>query len=99
MMNRVASLLIAAMQSGSGRAACLRPWNGCGARDLFLCAYFMRRAGHASDVPEGPGNGVVLVAGDNHRVPGGYQASDGDVQAVGGVGRQDQSISVRRNPQ
>ena len=29
---------------GCSYAACLRPWNGCGARDLFLCAYFMRRA-------------------------------------------------------
>ena len=46
-------------------------------------------AGHAPDVPEGPGNGVVLIAGDNHRVPGRYQAPDGDVQAVGGVGGQD----------
>ena len=34
---------------------------------------------------EGAGDGVVLIAGDHHRVPRLQQGADGDIQAVGGV--------------
>ena len=46
-------------------------------------------AGHAADVRQGPGDGVVLIAGYDHRVPRSHKAADGDVQAVGGAGGQD----------
>ncbi|MPM66604.1 hypothetical protein SDC9_113514 [bioreactor metagenome] len=41
--------------------------------------------GHALDGGQRPGDGIVLIARDQHRVPRLYQCVDGDVQPVGRV--------------
>ena len=48
-----------------------------------------RSPGHQQLRPqgmEGPGDGVVLIAGQGHPGPGPHQGLDGQIQAMGGTG-------------
>ena len=47
------------------------------------------RHGKPRDGVQGPGDGVVLVSGDHHPVPGTQQRPDGQVQAMGGASGDD----------